>query len=86
MSSNFGDSKMTTTTLQAGIVTAGSGGELVDMMLVTNDSRSAAWWKRRWQFGVNCGGVRDLVGTPIGQHLHVMHFEEWRAVVGENGA
>jgi hypothetical protein len=30
-----------------------------------------------------CDGVRDLVGTPIGQHLHVMHFEKWRAVVGE---
>jgi hypothetical protein len=36
--------------------------------------------------GTKCKGVRDLVGTSIGQHLHVMHFEEWRAVVGENGA
>ena len=33
--------------------------------------------------GAKCDGVRDLVGTPIGQHLHVMHFEKWRAVVGE---
>jgi hypothetical protein len=33
--------------------------------------------------GTKCKGVRDLVGTSIGQHLHVMHFEEWRAVVGE---
>ena len=32
--------------------------------------------------GTKCDGVRDLVGTAIGQHLHVMHFEEWRAVVG----
>ena len=30
-----------------------------------------------------CDGVRDLVGTPIRQHFHVVHFEKWRAVVGE---
>jgi hypothetical protein len=33
--------------------------------------------------GAKRDGVRDLVGTAIGQHLHVMHFEKWRAVVGE---
>jgi hypothetical protein len=33
--------------------------------------------------GAECDRVRDLVGTPIGQHLHVMHLEKWRAVVGE---
>ena len=32
---------------------------------------------------VKCDGVCELVGTAIGQHLHVMHFEKWRAVVGE---
>jgi hypothetical protein len=30
-----------------------------------------------------CNGVRDVVGTPICQHLHTEHFEKWRAVVGE---
>src|SRR5271166_3970294 len=34
----------------------------------------AIWTKR--------DGVRDLVGTAIGQHLHMVHFEKRRAVVG----
>jgi hypothetical protein len=33
----------------------------------------AIWTKR--------DGVRNLVGTAIGQHLHMVHFEVRRAVV-----
>jgi hypothetical protein len=29
-----------------------------------------------------CDGIGDLVGTAVGQHLHVVHFDEWKAVVG----
>jgi hypothetical protein len=32
--------------------------------------------------GTKCYGIRNLVGTAGGQHLHVVHFEEWQAVVG----
>ena len=30
--------------------------------------------------GAESDGIGDLVGAPIGQHLHVMHFEKRRAV------
>jgi hypothetical protein len=33
--------------------------------------------------GAKCEGVRDLVRAPVGQHLHMVHFKKWRAVVGE---
>jgi hypothetical protein len=27
--------------------------------------------------GAKCHRIRDLVGTFIGQHLHMVHFKKW---------
>ena len=82
MSSNFGRFENQYDVYKTRTVTAGSGGELVGICLsrVTHDRRMV---EATVAIGAKCDGVRDLVGTSIGQHLHMVHFKKWRAVVGE---